>query len=297
MPLASLPEYIRRVHAGESLERPVDKLQAERRGLISDYRELLNTDEERAAYDQMITLAHRVFPYVEGHKFYCEHWYTNLFFNKIREFGALLAKNGFFGNAEDVFHLTHYELENAIIDLMTAWSNGSAPRGPDYWPTIVAERRAAVLEWAKHDTPPALGPVPDVIDDPAIVMLWGITRESLNAWLDASGEAPSNEIKGFAASHGVVEGPARIVKSVEEISKLQKGDILVCQITNPTWAPIFPKIAGAVSDIGGSMSHAAIVAREFGLPAVVGTGNATSRIKDGQRIRVDGGRGVVTILH
>jgi pyruvate,water dikinase len=95
----------------------------------------------------------------------------------------------------------------------------------------------------------------------------------------------------------VVEGPARIVKSVEEISKLQKGDILVCQITNPTWAPIFPKIAGAVSDIGGSMSHAAIVAREFGLPAVVGTGNATSRIKDGQRIRVDGGRGVVTILH
>jgi pyruvate, water dikinase len=297
MPFASLPEYIRRVRAGESLERPVDKLQAERRGLISDYRELLNTDEERAAYDQMITLAHRVFPYVEGHKFYCEHWYTNLFFNKIREFGALLAQHGFFGDAEAVFHLTHYELENAIIDLMTAWSNGSAPRGPHYWPKIVAERRAAIAEWAKHDTPPALGPVPDVIDDPAIVMLWGITRESLNAWLEASGEVPSNEIKGFAASHGVVEGPARIVKSVEEISKLQKGDILVCQITNPTWAPIFPKIAGAVSDIGGSMSHAAIVAREFGLPAVVGTGNATSRIKDGQRIRVDGGRGVVTILH
>src|SRR2546430_12482793 len=63
-----------------------------------------------------------------------------------------------------------------------------------------------------------------------------------------------------------------------------------------SWAPIFQKIAGAVSDIGGSMSHAAIVAREFGLPAVVGTGTATSRIKDGQRIRVDGGRGVVTLL-
>ena len=64
---------------------------AERRQLIADYRELLDSDEERAAYDQMIALAHRVFPYVEGHKFYCEHWYTNLFFNKIREFGALLA--------------------------------------------------------------------------------------------------------------------------------------------------------------------------------------------------------------
>ena len=296
MPFSSLPEYIRRVKDGESLERPVGKLQAERRQLIEDYRELLNTDEERAAYDQMITLAHRVFPYVEGHKFYCEHWYTNLFFNKIREFGALLAQNGFFPGAEDVFQLTHYELETAIVDLMTAWSNGSPPRGPDHWPQLVAERRAAIAQWAKHDTPPALGPVPDVIDDPAIVMLWGITRESLNAWLTAGDGADSNEIRGFAASSGVVEGPACIVKSVEEISRLRKGDILVCQVTNPTWAPIFQKIAAAVSDIGGSMSHAAIVAREYGLPAVVGTGNATSRIKDGQRIRVDGARGIVTLL-
>lgn len=244
----------------------------------------------------MIALAHRVFPYVEGHKFYCEHWYTNLFFNKIREFGALLASHGFFSGAEDVFQLTHYELESAIIDLMNAWSTGSAPRGPARWPAIVAERRAAIAEWAKHDTPPALGPVPDVIDDPAIVMLWGITRESLETWLNAESGAASNEVRGFAASSGVVEGPARIVRSVEEISRLRKGDILVCQVTNPTWAPVFQKIAGAVSDIGGSMSHAAIVAREYGLPAVVGTGTATSRIRDGQRIRVDGGRGVVTIL-
>jgi pyruvate,water dikinase len=160
----------------------------------------------------------------------------------------------------------------------------------------VAERRAALTEWAKHETPPALGPVPEVIDDPAIVMLWGITRESLDTWLAASSGADSNEVRGFAACSGVVEGPARIVKSVEEISRLRKGDILVCQVTNPTWAPIFQKIVGAVSDIGGSMSHAAIVAREYGLPAVVGTGNATARIKDGQMIRVDGGRGVVTIL-
>jgi pyruvate, water dikinase len=296
MPFASLPEYMSRVRAGESLVRPVEKLQAERRQLIQDYRELLGTDDERAAYDQMITLAHRVFPYVEGHKFYCEHWYTNLFFNKIREFGALLSANGFFPSAEDVFHLTHYELEAAIIDLMTAWGNGSAPRGPARWPAIVTERRAAIAEWAKHATPPALGPVPDVIDDPAIVMLWGITRESLDRWLAASSDTDSNEVRGFAASSGVVEGPACIVKSVEEISRLKKGDILVCQVTNPTWAPIFQKISAAVSDIGGSMSHAAIVAREYGLPAVVGTGNATSRIKDGQRIRVDGGRGIVTLL-
>jgi pyruvate, water dikinase len=296
MPFASLPDYIKRVKAGESLERPVEKLQAERRQLIEEYRELLGSDAERAAYDQMITLAHRVFPYVEGHKFYCEHWYTNLFFNKIRDFGALLAAHGFFADAEDVFQLTHYEVEAAIIDLMTAWSTGSPPRGPGHWPKVVAERRAAIKEWAKVETPPALGPVPDVIDDPAIVMLWGITRESLDRWLRAGTETDSDEIRGFAASSGVAEGPARIVKSVEEIGRLCSGDILVCQVTNPTWAPIFQKIAGAVSDIGGSMSHAAIVAREYGLPAVVGTGNATSRIRDGQRIRIDGGRGIVTLL-
>jgi pyruvate, water dikinase len=296
MPFSCLPEYIKRVKSGDTLERPIEKLQAERQELIAGYREMLNTDEERTAYDQMIGLAHRVFPYVEGHKFYCEHWYTNIFFNKIREFGALLSSHGFFPHAEDVFQLTHYELEMAIVDLMTSWSSGSPPRGISKWPKVVLERRAAITEWAKHSSAPALGPVPDVIDDPAIVMLWGITRDNLNAWLKADSGEVSNEITGFAASSGVVEGPARVVKSVEEIARIQQGDILVCQVTNPTWAPIFQMIVAAVSDIGGSMSHAAIVAREYGLPAVVGTGNATVRIKDGQRIRVDGGRGVVTIL-
>ena len=133
---------------GESLDRQVGRLLEERSRLIADYRELLANDEERAAYDQMIALAHRVFPYVEGHKFYCEHWYTNLFFNKIRSFGAMLAEQGFFASAEDVFHLTHYELEAAIIDLMNAWSSGSEPRGPAHWPAIVAERKAAIAEWA-----------------------------------------------------------------------------------------------------------------------------------------------------
>ena len=296
LPFSALPGYIERVRAGDNLDRPVEQLVAERQALIDGYRELLETDADREAYDQMITLACRVFPYVEGHKFYCEHWYTNLFFNKIREFGALLAEHGFFPAAEDVFHLSHYELEAAIIDLMTSWSNGSPPRGPRRFTALVAERKAAIAVWAEMETPPALGPVPDIIDDPAIVMLWGITRENLDSWLSA-GEADPNELRGFAASSGVVEGTARVVKTVQEIGRLQQGDILICRVTNPTWAPIFQKISAAVSDIGGSMSHAAIVAREYGLPAVVGTGDATVRIRDGQRIRVDGARGIVTILN
>jgi len=296
LPFAAIPGYIEKIKAGENIDRPMEKLQAERQELIEGYRELLTNDQDRAAYDQMIGLATRVFPYVEGHKFYCEHWFTNLFFNKIREFGALLAEHGFFDKEEDVFHLTHYELEQVIIDLMTSWSNGSAPRGIARTRAMIAERQAAIKAWEPLETPPALGPVPDIIDDPAIVMLWGITRENLDSWLSAGEEDTGNELRGFAASSGVIEGTARVVKSVQEINRLEKGDILVCQVTNPTWAPVFQKIGAAVSDIGGSMSHAAIVAREYGLPAVVGTGNATARIRDGQRVRVDGGRGVVTLL-
>jgi pyruvate,water dikinase len=291
-----LPGYIAKLQAGEPIDRPVVQLIRERDQLVADYRELLDSDADRATYDQLITLAHRVFPYVEGHKFYCEHWYTNLFFNKIREFGALLAGHGFFAEEADVFHLTHYELESAIVDLSLAWSSGSLPLGPQRWPAIVAERKAAIATWSQHRVPPALGVVPDVIDDPAIVMLWGITRENLDRWLADDDDDGGRELKGFAASSGVVEGPARVVTSAAEIGTLRQGEILVCQVTNPSWAPIFQNIAAAVSDIGGSMSHMAIVAREYGLPAVVGTGSATQRIRTGQRIRVDGGRGIVTIL-
>jgi pyruvate, water dikinase len=104
------------------------------------------------------------------------------------------------------------------------------------------------------------------------------------------------EIRGYAASPGVVEGVARVLRSVNEIGQIRDGEILVCPVTAPSWAPVFGKIKAAVSDIGGTMSHAAIVAREYGMPAVVGTGHATKRITTGQRLRVDGDRGIVTVV-
>ena len=104
-------------------------------------------------------------------------------------------------------------------------------------------------------------------------MLWGITRESLDAWLSADRGATAT--RSAALPPPAASSKARRASSSRSrrSGACRHGDILVCQITNPTWAPIFQKIAGAVSDIGGSMSHAAIVAREYGLPAVVGTGN------------------------
>jgi pyruvate,water dikinase len=86
------------------------------------------------------------------------------------------------------------------------------------------------------------------------------------------------------------------VTTADDLHAVEEGEILVCRITAPSWAPVFSKIAAAVSDIGGIMAHTAIVSREYGLPAVVGTGFATQRIRTGQLIEVNGDDGVVTLL-
>jgi pyruvate,water dikinase len=135
--------------------------------------------------------------------------------------------------------------------------------------------------------------MPEAVSDPVVVMLWGITPERLKQW---AGGGDGNELNGAGASPGEVEGPARVVRGLDDLDTVRAGEILVCTITSPAWAPIFSKISATVTDIGGIMSHAAIVSREYGLPAVVGTGMATSRIKTGQRLRVDGTAGLVTIM-
>ena len=106
----------------------------------------------------------------------------------------------------------------------------------------------------------------------------------------------SGMITGLGASPGVVEGIARVVRTVDEFDDVRDGDILVCQMTNPAWVVLFTKIAGLVTDTGGTTSHPAVLAREFGIPAVIGTSVATQRIATGDRVRVDGGAGRVEIL-
>ena len=93
-----------------------------------------------------------------------------------------------------------------------------------------------------------------------------------------------------------MEGIARYVESPEQFDQVKPGEILVCKMTNPAWVVVFTKIKGLVTDAGGVLSHPAVVSREFGIPAVVGTGDATHRIQTGQRIRVNGSTGVVEIL-
>src|SRR5437879_1750568 len=295
LPLTTIGSYVQRLQAGEEIARPLEEVSRERDRISAEYRDLLLEDGARQAFDEALGLSRLVFPYVESHNFYVEHWYHTLFWNKVREFGDLLVRKGFFDEADDVFYLQRHEVHDALVDLRLAWASGGVPAGGSHWKPIVARRRAMIRTMRGWVPPPALGPAPDSIQEPMTIMLWGITTERVQAWLEGAGAA-GRTLNGFAGSPGVAEGRARVVIDVRELDRLEEGEILVAPVTVPSWTPVFGRIKAAVSAIGGVMSHAAIVAREYGLPAVVGTGFATSTIKTGQRIRVDGDKGVVTLL-
>ena len=103
-------------------------------------------------------------------------------------------------------------------------------------------------------------------------------------------------IKGFAGAAGIVEGMVRRIDCMEDGDQIQPGEILVTTTTNVGWTPLFPRLAAIVTDVGAPLSHAAIVAREMGIPAVVGCGNATMLLKTGDRVRVDGVHGIVELM-
>ena len=126
-------------------------------------------------------------------------------------------------------------------------------------------------------------------------MLWGITQETIQQWLGGD-TAEDGVLRGIAASAGKVTGRARLITESEQLYDVQDGEILVCRITAPSWAPVFQRISAAVSDVGGMMAHTAIISREYGLPAVVGTGFATVNISTGDLIEVDGTEGTVRVL-
>ena len=102
------------------------------------------------------------------------------------------------------------------------------------------------------------------------------------------------DIKGFAGASGIVTGKVRVITDIEHIDEVSNGDILVTSATNVGWTPVFTKVSAIITDIGAPLSHAAIVARECGIPAVVGCGNATTVLKTGDRVIVDGAAGTVT---
>jgi phosphohistidine swiveling domain-containing protein len=294
IPYASLIGHMNAIKAGELVERPTEEIQAERDRLAREYGDLLDEDA-RGPFNDLLNLSRMVFPYVEEHKFFCDYWFLTRWWNKVRDFGGVLAKADFIEDAEDVFQLSRYEVASALDELTLTWATGGAARGPSYWPPIVARRKELLEKLADWTPPPAIGVAPEAVTDPMTIMLWGVTTQRVQEWARQS-DGAATELTGAPASPGVIEGLARVVRNVREIADVREGEILVTSATSPAWAPIFSKIRATVTDVGGVMSHAAIVCREYGLPAVVGTGRATSQIRTGQTIRVDGSEGVVTIL-
>jgi phosphohistidine swiveling domain-containing protein len=195
--------------------------------------------------------------------------------------GRKLAEAGVLADAEDVVFLHYNEVRLLLADQSAL----------DDVQDLVSDRRDDHEDAAERRPPSWVGTATEDALAFPYASLWGFPEK-----FHAGEPSTTGEVKGLAASPGVVEGTARYVTSLEQFDEVDQGDILVCRMTNPAWVVLFTKIHGLVTEAGGTMSHPAVVAREFGIPAVVGTTNAGDRIKTGDRIRVNGTTGVVEIL-
>ena len=211
------------------------------------------------------------------------------------ELGTWLASSDEISDPTDLFFVFKPEL----FDVMsgggsTSWAELRA---------MIPDRRAYFEHWRERgpSLPPMLGTIPDVVPDPIMIEVFGLSGRFLETMrgdpgAGASGAAGVTEVRGFPAAKGVVEGVARVITTVGDLHLVEPGEILVCGGTTTEWTPAFGIIAACVCDTGGSLTHAAIVSREYGIPCVVGTAIATQVIKTGDRVRVDGRAGTVQVL-
>ena len=222
----------------------------------------------------------RMAPLTPDHHFYIDQGANAHVRLVLIAIGRKLVEAGRLARPDDVMFLRYNELRMLIGDATAV--DAAA---------IVAKRRAERTAAAKVHPRNWIGTATaSQLAFPYLVN-WGYPERFYQEQ-----SADQRLVSGIAASPGVVEGIARVVMTVDEFDDVAEGDILVCQMTNPAWVVLFTKIAGLVTDTGGTTSHPAVLAREFGIPAVIGTSVATRRIATGDRIRVDGSAGLVEIL-
>ena len=299
IPFSYMKSYVERLGRGEEIERSLDKISQKREEIVAGYLKLIKADEDKKSFNDAYRTVRTLHRFNEDHIFWVEHWLHTIWYEKIRDIGKLFVKHGMLKEVDDIFMFNRFEVPQMIEELVTGWALGEGvPLRSNYYMEKAAKRRKILGAARKWNPTPALGIPPEEINEPFTVMHWGVTTEKVKEWLKGADVVPEeiNEIKGFASSAGIVEGTARVLKLLEEIVTIKEGEIIVCACVNPAWAPVFTKIKAAVTDIGGLTSHASIVSREYGLPAVTGTGIATSVVKTGDTIRVNGDMGVVTIL-
>lgn len=217
----------------------------------------------------------------EDHNFWIDQRAQYRVREVLRELGRRFAAAGVIARADDVFHLTLEETQ------VTAAALPRLDRR-----SLIRDRQAELNRVRDTTPPPVLGtpPLMPPPDDPlgrTIGKFFGVP---------VAASADERELRGHAGSPGVVRGTVKVVRALVEAGKLAPGDILVAAATTAPWTPLFATAGAIITDVGGILSHSAVVAREYRIPAVVGTGIATRRLHDGQQVEVDGDTGLVRVL-
>ena len=270
------------------LERPPRDIEVERAVLASESEAYLqrvldkigDDAENRQTFLDMLDDARALWPLKEDHSFYIDQASTACLRILLAEIGQRLSRKAVLEANDDVFYLT--------LDEMTSALGGHAAQNIG---TVVAGRKEERRRQMGMNPPPLLGSMPpdgEPGDQSPFSRMSGPIPGSRP-------EENATALRGVSGSRGCATGPAKIVRSPAEFGKVRPGDVLVCTSTSPTWTALFGSVAALVSDSGGVLSHTAIVAREYGLPAVVGVKYGTTMISDGQVITVDGDAGVVLL--
>lgn len=299
LPFREVRAFITKIERGESIERPKDEIIEERDRITDEYFSLLKTEEDKTMFRTLLDRTRTAYIYVEDHMWYCEHYFQTLFYERIRKIGKIFVDQDFLDDPEDIFYINRFELEMVLWDVAYSWAMARKSYGQIKWRQAVSKRKK-IMEALRNAPPPPpfLYKAPGKITEPLTIMLWGVTTEKVEEALKSKEIKPEEvkEIKGFAASRGVLEGQARVIMRPAELTQLQMDEILVCPASDPTWSSAFGRIKAVVTNQGGIMSHAAIVCREYGVPSVTNTTIGTEVIKTGDYIKVDGDSGTVTIL-
>ena len=232
--------------------------------LLGRLKQLPNGEQKAKEAKRMIGLVRNLSGYREYPKYGIVSRYFVYKQALLKEAERLVQAN-VIREPEDIYYLAFEELRDVV-----------RAKEVDY--QLISKRKEQHRAYEKL-TPPR------VITSDGEIIAGEYKRENL----------PAGAMVGLAVSSGVIEGRARVILNLED-AVLEKGDILVTCFTDPSWTPLFVSIQGLVTEVGGLMTHGAVIAREYGLPAVVGVENATKLIKDGQRIRVHGTEGYVEIL-
>lgn len=209
----------------------------------------------------------------------------------VLELGVRLATRGQIADRDDVFFLEYGEVRSLLASGSKAFDVVRRRKGERAWSLA---HPGPGSYGADPGPPPSFTGFPREVRFAMRALLWAVDR-TFETERSAQHQQGDGRIIGIAASPGSYTGTARRVMDESQFDKIRAGDVLVCPITSPVWSVVFPSLGALVADTGGILSHPAIIAREYRIPAVVATGNATSLISDGQPVTVDGTTGVVEI--